>query len=337
MLTIHGDMGEGGGQVLRTSLSMSLCSGVPFRIINIRARRDKPGLRRQHLMAVEAAARICHGEVTGAALGSQELTFVPGKVTPGHYQFDIGTAGSTTLVLQTLLPALMLAEAPSSLKLTGGTHNPHAPPYEFLAHAFLPVINRMGGQISVSLIRPGFYPAGGGELAVRIHPVCELNAISLCERGRIIREYALAQVAHLPRHIAERELRVLQQGLGLPPQSLAIAAVEAYGPGNIVTLQIECEHITEVFCGYGERGVPAEQVAQGVVAEARQYLAAAVPIGRHLADQLLLPIALAGAGSMLTLPPSQHTLTNIQVIEKFLDVRFACRAQGELQWLMQLI
>ncbi len=288
-------------------------------------------------MAVEAAARICHGEVTGAAIGSQELTFAPGKVMPGHYEFDIGTAGSTTLVLQTILPALMLAEISSSLKLTGGTHNPHAPPYEFLAHAFLPVINRMGAQISIRLIRPGFYPAGGGELSVSINPARKLNGIFLRERGKIVRQYALAQVAHLPRHIAERELKVLQHELRLPSQSLEIAVVEAYGPGNIVTLQIECEHLSEVFCGYGERGVPAEQVAEGVVAEARQYLAASVPVGKHLADQLLLPIALAGSGAMLTLPPSQHTLTNIQVIEKFLDVRFECRAQGEAQWLVQLI
>jgi RNA 3'-terminal phosphate cyclase (ATP) len=336
MLTIDGAMGEGGGQVLRSSLSLSLCTGQPFRIINIRAHRDKPGLRRQHLMAVKAAAQISNGKVTGADLGSQELSFTPGEIMPGDYHFDIGSAGSTTLVLQTILPALVLADAPSRLTLKGGTHNPHAPPFEFFAHAFLAVLNCMGVKVSASLQRPGFYPAGGGVVEIEITPAPKLKPLTITERGNVMRQYACAMVSHLPRHIAQRELDVIAAGLGLTLQSMEIREVDAYGPGNIVTVEIHSEHITEVFTGYGQRGLPAEEVAEGVVKQIKRYLAATVPVGEHLADQLLLPFALAGSGVFLTLSPSRHTRTNIMVIEAFLEVTVECKAAGEDRCLIQV-
>lgn len=336
VLIIDGVMGEGGGQVLRSSLALSLCLGQAFRIINIRANRDKPGLRLQHLTAVKAAAQICQGEVSGAVLGSQELCFIPHAVVAGDYRFDIGSAGSTTLVLQTILPALALADAPSHLQLQGGTHNPNAPPFEFIAHAFLPVLNRMGAQVSAKLLRPGFYPAGGGILEVEIRPAPKLKPLEIRKRGNIVRQHACAMIAHLPRHIAQREVEVIGAGLGLPAQCLEIREVEAYGSGNVVILEIHSEHISEVFTGYGQRGVPAERVAEGVLKQARRYLAAAVPVGDHLADQLLLPFALAGGGAFMTLEPSRHTSTNIQVIEAFLGVTIDAKPQGNDRCLIQV-
>src|SRR5688572_17114432 len=174
MLIIDGSFGEGGGQILRTSLALSLITGRPFRIEKIRANREKPGLMRQHLTAVKAAGKIGQAEVEGAFIGAKELTFAPGEVVPGDYSFAVGTAGSATLVLQTVLPALITASKPSTLRLEGGTHNPYAPPFDFLARVFLPIVNRMGPNIEATLLRPGFYPAGGGKVNFTIEPAEKL-------------------------------------------------------------------------------------------------------------------------------------------------------------------
>src|SRR5580704_3876555 len=201
IIQIDGSIGEGGGQILRTALGLSMVTGQPFRIEKIRAGRDKPGLLRQHLTAVNAAAAICGASVEGAAISSRELSFSPGKVKPGEYTFSIGSAGSTTLVLQTVLPALLTANGPSSLTLEGGTHNPHAPPIDFLEKAFLPLINRMGPAVNVTLERAGFYPAGGGRVAVKIRPAAKLSPLEIPERGEIKRRAAKAVVAALPGEI----------------------------------------------------------------------------------------------------------------------------------------
>ena len=172
ILTIDGSYGEGGGQVLRSSLAMSLVTGRPFVIENIRAGRKKPGLMRQHLTAVNAAVEVSHAEAAGAAIDSARLEFRPGQVTAGKYKFSVGTAGSATLVLQTVLPALLLADGESHLTLEGGTHNPFAPPLDFLTKAYLPLVNRMGPKVTVDpFYRPGFYPAGGGKFTVHVQPV----------------------------------------------------------------------------------------------------------------------------------------------------------------------
>ncbi len=333
MIRIDGSMGEGGGQILRTALALSLCLNIPFRIDRIRAARRRPGLQRQHLAAVEAAAAIGQAEVRGAEPDSESLVFVPGAVTPGEYQFDIGTAGSTTLVLQTILPPLMCASAASRLHIVGGTHNPMAPPFEFLASAFMPLIERMGPRVDLLLERPGYYPSGGGALRATIHPARQLAPLQLSERGAIRALRAEALLSHLPRHIAERELRILAEAFGLEADRQRIREdARASSPGNALSLFVEAENVTEVFTGIGRRGLPAERVAQGVVEAAREYLEAGVAVGRHLADQLLVPLALAGSGKFTTLAPSRHATTNIAVIRQFMAVRFAQERLGERQW-----
>ena len=337
MLNIDGSMGEGGGQILRSSLALSLCLCTPFRISNIRRERDNPGLRRQHLAAVQAAAALGEADVEGAELGSQALSFVPRRLRAGEHHFAIGTAGSTTLVLQTVLPALLTAQAPSRLVLEGGTHNPHAPPFDFLDLAFLPLINRMGPKIIARLERPGFYPAGGGLIHIEIKPVARLQPLELLERGSILRQYACAVVANLPAQIAQRELQVIGEQLGLDAGQLELrVARTAKGPGNVVTVIVQSQHVTEVFTGFGERGVRAETVAAGVVNGVQRYLSARVPVGEHLADQLLLPFALAGGGSYLTLRPSSHTRTNIAVIGAFLGRRIASEKIGPDAWRIRI-
>ena len=337
MLTIDGSAGEGGGQILRTSLALSLVTGKPFRIEKIRAGREKPGLLRQHLTAVNAAAAVGRAEVQGAALGSRELLFQPGEPAPGVYSFAVGTAGSTTLVLQTILPALLTARGPSTVTLEGGTHNPFAPPYDFLARAFLPLLSRMGAEVAATLERPGFYPAGGGKIVVRVKPCDRLSGLDLLERGEIRGRRARAVVAGLPRHIAERELRLIGKKLSWGPECLeAVTAPEACGPGNIVTIEVESEHVTDVFTGFGERGVAAEKVASNAVDSTREYLAAGVPVGPQLADQLLLPLAMAGGGSFRTLPLTRHATTNVEVIGKFLEVEITADKVAEQVWEVHL-
>jgi len=323
MITIDGSQGEGGGQILRSSLALSLVTGRPVTLTNIRAKREKPGLMRQHLTAVQAAAQIGSAKVTGAATGSTTLMFHPGAVTPGDYHFAVGTAGSATLVLQTVLPALLCASGPSSLRLEGGTHNPWAPPFDFLDRAFLPLVRRLGPEIRAQLVRAGFFPAGGGEFCVSIQPAERLTPFELLERGPHRRTFATARVAHLPRSIAERELDRIRARLGLTDADLVVEEVAgSRGPGNIVTIDVECENITEVFTGFGERGVTAEAVADRTVQEARRYLSRDEPVGEHLTDQLLLPLALAGGGAFRTYGLSRHAQTNIDVVQAFLDVRF---------------
>lgn len=320
MLTIDGSLGEGGGQILRTALSLSLVTGQPFRIHHLRAGRPKPGLQAQHLVAVQAAATVGQAEVEGAVKGALELEFRPRAVTPGEYHFSVGTAGSATLVLQTLLPALMTARGPSALVLEGGTHNPLAPPFEFLARTYLPLIHRLGPKVRVKLDRHGFYPAGGGKLRVTIEPASSLTRLDLVERGGTLRLSATALVANLPLHVAERELKVLKRELDLGTESLHVEEVKSHGPGNAVFVQVESAHLVEVFTGFGAPGVRAEAVAHQLAKEVKRYLAAEVPVGEHLADQLLLPLVLAGGGSFVTLPLSSHALTNIEVVKLFLPV-----------------
>jgi RNA 3'-terminal phosphate cyclase (ATP) len=329
MITIDGSTGEGGGQILRTAVALALCERRPCRIVNIRARRPRPGLRLQHLAAVRAAAEVSGAEVRGAALNGQDLTFVPGDIKPGSYRFAIGTAGSTSLVLQTVLPALLTARAGSELLLEGGTHNPRASTFDFLARAYLPLIERMGPRISIELERIGFEPAGGGRVRVRVAPAARLEALHLEMRGPLQRLEAEVLLSKLPRHIAEREAAVLAQGLGFGPASVRIRLVQdTLGPGNAVSAFVISEALTEAFTAFGRRGVPAESVAQAVVDAAKAYLSAGVAIGVHLADQLLLPFALAGAGSFMTMPPSRHTLTNIEVVRQFLPLAIECRPAG---------
>jgi RNA 3'-terminal phosphate cyclase (ATP) len=322
---IDGSLGEGGGQVLRTSLALSMITGFPFRIINIRAGRRNPGLRNQHVTSVSAATAVSGGRVDGNTIGSTELTFTPQAIRPGKYQFSVGTAGSCTLVLQTVLPALLCARSRSRLTLEGGTHNPFAPPFDFLSRVFLPLLNRMGSDVSAGLVQPGFYPAGGGRIDVDIGPTDALTRIDILERGQVRRVAARALVARLPRHIAERELGVIKKELSITSANLHVDEIsKSPGPGNAVFIEIESEQITEVFTAFGERGVSAEDVAGQAVREAREYLSAGVPVSRHLADQLLLPMSMAGGGAFRTLAPTKHFTTNIEVIRRFLPVDVSC-------------
>jgi RNA 3'-terminal phosphate cyclase (ATP) len=329
MIELDGSHGEGGGQILRTALALAMCTGTPLRIERIRAKRPKPGLMRQHLTCVLAAQEVCGATVVGAELGAQTLEFRPGRVHAGDYRFAVGTAGSCTLVLQTVLPPLMLADAPSRLHLSGGTHNPMAPPFHFLQRSFAPLMRRAGAKLDLTLRRHGFYPAGGGEIEAVITPADGgLRPFDLLERGEPVEAFAEAVAPALPRGVAERELEALERLTGWDKHQLRIGtARQNEGPGNALMTTLAYEHLSEVFIAFGERGLSAEEVARKVFTEMRAYEVSAGAAGPHLADQLALPLALAVAGSgrpaaYTCTELTEHSRTNFGVIERFLDVRF---------------
>ena len=337
MLEIDGSEGEGGGQVLRSSLALSLLTGRAFRIRSIRARRRRPGLLKQHLTAVRAAACVGRARVEGDTLGSGTLVFEPGPRQGGDHAFDIGSAGSVTLVLQAVLPALLDLAGPTTLELRGGTHNPMAPPHDFLRATFLPLLARMGVRVETVLERAGFYPGGGGCLRVSVHPCARLSPLHLLERGEHRSTRARVWLSCLPEHVARREMAVVEREMQVPPAAQAIEEVrDGCGPGNAVVLEVACEHVTEVITAFGEKGVPAETVAGRAVEEARRYLASGAPVGEHLADQLLLPMVVAGGGSFVTGPLSSHTTTNIGVIQRFVDVGVECVPHGDGTWTVRM-
>lgn len=336
MLEIDASMGEGGGQIVRTCLSLSMCTGTPIRLRNVRARRQNPGLRAQHLAAVRASAAICAAQVEGDDTGSMELTFRPGKPRSGRYEIDVGTAGSTMLVLQTILPALALCDEPSELVLRGGTHNPLAPTFEFVRDAWLGLVTRLGYRVHLELERHGFYPKGGGIVRASIEPFRPTGALDLMDRGPIRRRVAAVLISQLPDHIALREVNVLRESLKLPDDACFVEHVDASGPGNAVSVRIESEHVTAVFDGIGMRGVPAETVAGAVADEVRQYVDSNVAVDRYLADQILLPLALGAGGRFSTLPLSSHTRTNVDVIRKFLPVDHEVRELAPGRWSLSL-
>ncbi len=335
MIEIDGSVGEGGGQILRTSLALAMCTGRPFALTKIRAGRAKPGLMRQHLTCVLAAQKISAAAVDGAELGSQSLTFAPNAVRAGEYEFAVGSAGSCTLVLQTVWPALMLADAPSRLKLAGGTHNPMAPPFHFLERSFAPLVRRLGTDVELNLRRLGFYPAGGGQVEVTVHPAGDaLRPFDLLERGPLREAWAEAFAPGLPASVALRELETLGRALGWTDEQLRVgAARQNEGPGNAVLVTLAHEHVCEVVTHFGEKSLSAERVAKGVAGEVRAWQQGDAALGAHLADQWSLPIALAiwqrgGTAAFTCTELTDHATTNFATIERFLPVRFETAPHG---------
>jgi RNA 3'-terminal phosphate cyclase (ATP) len=314
---IDGSLGEGGGQMLRSALTLPMLSGKSLNMSGVRRGRSKPGMMRQHLVSVQAAQQVCSAQVRGAELGSTELEFVPGRVAAGDYRFAIGTAVSTMLVLQTLLPALLRADAASTLLIEGGTHNGMAPSADFIARAFLPMLQKMSARVDLQVKRLGFYPTGGGAVLVAIQPAT-LKPLDLEERGAALGIEARALLLGLPTKIALRELTAVADRLKLRREQLHVdESTQRGGTGNALQLIAAFEHVREVVTCLGEHGVSSEIVASRACAELERYLAHDAPVGEHLADQLLLPMLIAGGGAFMTAEPSAHLMSNIAVIEAF--------------------
>ncbi|MDZ7292957.1 MAG: RNA 3'-terminal phosphate cyclase [candidate division KSB1 bacterium] len=320
MIEIDGRFGEGGGQILRTALSLSVVTGKPFRIINIRKKRSKPGLRHQHLACVNAAAEICGARCKGNTLQSLELEFTPGPIQPGNYFFHIPTAGSAMQVIQTVLPILSHATAPSTVTVRGGTHNPGAPPYEFFRASFLPLLKDLGISAEIELRKHGFFPVGGGELVATIHPQVQTRGqFSSHVRGIPGPANAEILISWLPLSIAERERQVMQQRLNWPETKIQIKEItDSPGPGNVILLYARYGERVHVFTAFGQRGKPAEKVAAEACEAYLDFHHSEAVLDEHLANQILLYLAL-NKGGLFTAPSlSLHTKTNIEVIKRFL-------------------
>src|SRR5262245_8628363 len=323
MLEIDGSFGEGGGQVLRSSLALSLLTGKPFRMTNIRAnRKPKPGLQPQHLMSVRAAAQIGNAKIKGDAVNSKELTFEPGEVRPGKYRFAIGTAGATGLVLHTVyLPLAFRASGPSEVILEGGTHVSKAPCYHFLEMTWRAYLERIGIKVRLEMTWPGFYPRGGGEVIAHVSPCAKLRGLYLMKCPELTRATGFSAVAGLPEHIARRQARQAERRLAEVGIGARIRTEEwEGGPGAVVGITFEDAPVPTFFFGIGARGKPAETVAEEVADEAIAFSELAAPIDAYSADQIVLPLSLSDEESELRVAVvTKHLTTNLAVIRMFLD------------------
>jgi RNA 3'-phosphate cyclase len=326
MIEIDGSYGEGGGQILRTALAFSAIYKRPLTVYRIRAKRKKPGLGHQHLMAVEALAQICGAKVGGSAIGSETLTFIPGDVCSGDYKFEIETAGSVTLLLQSLLLPLCLSKKNSRLTLVGGTHVPWSPPFHYLSEVFFPVLKTMGIAIEGRIEKWGWYPKGGGILEVETKPTSGLKPVTLLERGSLKRIYGLSATSHLPKHVGERQrdeaLRRIGKGMKVDTEITLLPDVPGNGTGSFLFLVAESEKAIAGFSSLGKRGKPAEEVAREAVVSLKDYLESDGCIDPHLADQLVPFVIMAkGHSSLTTNRMSEHLLTNLWVVQHFSDVK----------------
>lgn len=324
-IAVDGAMGEGGGQVLRTALSLSLLTGQSFRLSRIRANRQRPGLRPQHLAAVQAAAQVSGARVSGDRVGSGAIELAPGPVRPGDYFFDIGTAGATALVLQTLLLPLALAPGRSSVTIRGGTHVPLSPCFHYLDWNWRPFLARIGIYFDLTMTMAGFYPQGGGELQAAIPGDARPGPLDLTERGALRGVRGLSAVANLPRDIAERQRRQARGRLrALLPEvtpEVVLEELPASTRGTVLLLLAEFEHGQACCFALGERGKRAEQVADEAVQALAAFIRSDGAVDPWLADQLLLPLAVAsGTSSLHTSEVTTHLLTNAEVIRLFLPV-----------------
>jgi len=323
MIQIDGSFGEGGGQILRTSLTLSLITGQPFEIFNIRARRKNPGLMPQHLKCVEAAILISNAEAKGAHKGSAHLIFKPGQVTPGEYRIDIGTAGSTSLVLHTIYLPLALAGGESHLSITGGTHVPWSPCYHFLSLHWLYYVNQIGFDIKLKIDRAGFYPKGDGKIRVEIAPADHLKPLTLLNRGEMVKISGISAVANLDYSIAERQrnqsLKRLDR-MGYESQ-IAIERMHSRYKNTMMLLQAEFETGSGCFTSLGAIGKRAEKVADEAMNDLIEYLNSSGCIDKYLADQLILPLSTVnGESNFSTSEITYHFVTNVEVVKKFLNI-----------------
>jgi RNA 3'-terminal phosphate cyclase (ATP) len=324
---IDGSYGEGGGQIIRTSLSLSAITGRAVEIHNVRARRTKPGLQPQHLTAVRSAAALCDAQLVGDSVGSTFFSFTPQtEVKGGEYHFDIGTAGAAPLVVQTVLMPLTQANAPSKVLVTGGTHVPHSPPIEYLEAVYIPLLRRAGVDVTLSYSSAGFYPRGGGQIEVEIQPAGALTPLQLAQRGRLEELRAFIVTSNLPEHVAERGATTVERAMKAVGRKVIVEsrAKPSPGPGAAVVLAAKCETGIAAFSSVGELRKPMEKVAETPCKEFMRWWKTETACDEHGADQLVLPMAFANGESCWTTPiVTEHLRTVLHVVQQFLPLEVA--------------
>ncbi len=325
VIEIDGSYGEGGGQILRTALSLSCLTGKPFRLFNIRNGRKKPGLMPQHIASVRAAGTVTGADIRGAEYGSMDLTFKPGKIRGGDFFFDIGTAGSSTLVLQTILPSLLFSKGCSSIKIRGGTHVPFSPSFNYLSEVFIPYLEKMGINLKIEIKAHGFYPKGGGLITAKVSPSFRIKPLRVEGRGQVLSIKGYSCVSNLPMTIAERQRtsfikRLSSQGF---PAEIDLLSVNSPGEGTFLFVMVISENAVAGFTSLSAKGKRAEDVGEEAADEILKYLSTDAALDQHLPDQIALYTALCKEESVITTSSiTEHLLTNLWVIEKFLDFNY---------------
>ncbi|MFN3650849.1 MAG: RNA 3'-terminal phosphate cyclase [Armatimonadota bacterium] len=326
IIEIDGSFGEGGGQIIRTSLSLAALTGRGLLVTNVRARRSRPGLQPQHLAAVRAAAELCDARLDGAFAGSKSFSFLPQRgVQASSYRFEIGTAGAANLVLQTVLISLSRQKAASEVVVVGGTHVPHSPSAEYVEQVYLPALRLAGLESRYSYPRAGFFPKGGGQLHASVEPSRSLAPLRLVERGKLVSLTAYVVTAELPDHVAERGVAAVTRwarGVGRTLRT-EVRRLPSLGAGAAVVLIAECEEGLAGFSAVGERGKPMERVAQEPCDAFMEWWKTGAACDDHLADQLVLPMAFAAGESQWTTPVvTEHLRTVLAVTQKFLPIEY---------------
>jgi RNA 3'-terminal phosphate cyclase (ATP) len=337
-IEIDGSFGEGGGQILRTALSLSCITGYSFKLYNIRKGRKKPGLMPQHLTCVHAASLITNASVSGDETGSTALSFSPGKIEAGNYLFDIKTAGSCSLVLQTVLPPLIFADKPSLITIKGGTHVPFSPTYHYISEVFLPMLRKINIEVESSINKYGFYPKGGGDIRVKTFPVRKVKELILSTRGRLLGLQGYSGVANLPVNIAERQRNSLLQELYPQSAEIQILDVPSPGQGTFVFLKASFDNTVSGFSSLGQKGKPAEKVGKEAATQFIDFYNSSACLDPHLSDQIVIYLCLAsGDSSFTTSHITQHLVTNLWVIEKFLNIRYEIEGDINSQGTVTLV
>jgi RNA 3'-terminal phosphate cyclase (ATP) len=335
MIEIDGSYGEGGGQILRTALSLSCLLKKPFRIFNIRKGRKKQGLMPQHLTSVRSAQLLSGAEVIGDQKGSTELLFSPKEVKGGDFFFDIGTAGSTSLVLQTLIPSLVFLRQKTTITLKGGTHTPFSPSFHYLVEVFTPFLKRMGIKIQLTIESYGFYPKGGGKVRADMFPVEEIKPLRIMERGKFLRLIGYSGVGNLPLSIAERQRNAMIEKIYSQikdlkcPVDMELLDVSTPGQGTFIFLLSESENSIAGFTSLGERGKRAEAVGEDVATEFLRYYSTDAALDSHISDQIVLYLSICKEESVFTTSCiTQHLMTNLWVIGLFHKYKYS--VEGEI-------
>lgn len=333
MIQIDGSYGEGGGQILRTALACSAILNQPVAVTRIRAGRKSPGLQPQHLKGIEALTTITHAKTEGVRIGSHSIVFIPDRIVPGRYQFDIGTAGSVTLLLQSVLLPLSLCDGDSHLVLTGGTHVEWSPPFHYLSEVLFPLLKEMGIWVEAWIEEWGWYPKGGGKIEVEIRPTQELKPLFLTDRGSLKRIYGLSATSHLPDHVAERQriraLKRIREELALEAEIEARSGMPSIGQGSFLFVVSESEKVKGGFSALGRRGKRAEEVADEAIDALIAYLRSQGSLDPHLADQIVPFMAFCHERSTFTTNRiTDHLMTNLWVLKQFLDLSSTVTGDG---------
>jgi RNA 3'-phosphate cyclase len=325
MLEIDGSYGEAGGQILRTAIALSAITKTPIKVINIRAKRPSPGLKSQHLIGIKAAAQLCNAKLTGATMGSTEVTFEPGKIKTGGFKFDVGTAGSVTLVLQTLVPIAAFAPGKVKLEIIGGTNVAWSPPIEYFQNIFCDYAERFGLLINPSVEKHGFFPSGGGLVKIEINPIKNSKPIYLTSRGKLldIKVWSIASLNLAKAEVADRQIEGFEKALLISDAKVKGFAdyIKSDSTGSSIYAHALFENCKLGVSSLGEEHKSAEKVGEEAAHDLLKEVNSGACVDKHMADQLIPFLGLFG-GSFITSEITDHTKTNIFITEKFMKRKF---------------